>query len=72
MTTSYINDLENNLSNESFKQSVRIITNWCHGNLMSISKQRLNNMRLRGNPDIGSTVDSASDECTLREQEASD
>lgn len=72
MTTSYINHLENNLSNESFKQSVRIITNWCHGNLMSISKQRLNNMRLRGNPDIGSTVDSTSGECTLREQEQED
>jgi hypothetical protein len=48
---SYLEKLEADLSIEGYELALRAITNWCNGNLIAVTKQRLANIEAHDNPD---------------------
>lgn len=66
---------DNKLSREGFILALRSLTNWCNGNLMTISQMRLANLAKRGDPDLGASpadepAGEPSDEHTQNERAA--
>ena len=59
----HFEDLEAALSPEGFIQAVKLTTTWANGNLMSVSRTRLNNRKLHNDPDWQDTpISEQSDE----------
>lgn len=50
------------VSRESYIQALKTVANWCNGNLMAISRQRLNNIAQHGDPNYVPTVDTPAGE----------
>lgn len=53
---------QHKLSTETHVLAVRSIVNWCHGNLMMVSRQRLNNIKQNRDQNYEATVDTLAGE----------
>lgn len=47
----YLNRLKDDLSKEGYINALKTLANWANGNLMNISRMRLNNIKQHNNPD---------------------
>lgn len=60
--SNYVKQLEDQLSPESYVVAIRSIANWCNGNLISITGQRIKQRLLEKAPDEVPTIDTAAGE----------